>query len=312
MAIVNQPWRIYYAICFHNFSTWFRSRQRQVVSEVHSESRGTNTKAVCETVSMEEAPEKVKRKVAGLAKDFPFFVVPPLTYALQSEKAKRGAGEREGGRESSVVEKEGEPPFGLVHFAAGLPLSVKEGEPQGTEVDLSEEEEQKKKRPPLSLGQLRERGANHRDNVPPWIPSAVAKAEGDGDGEQETEKEREKEKERGRRYESRERTTRRGWGSSQGAQEKVGSEEGNGAKGSEGPLLVLLASRKALLAIIVLLNLNCLFQYSNAVVMWGWAHDYQSRPFWMVIVFLVLSFGCGRNQFSSSDRKTFKKISETT
>uniref|UniRef100_A0A0G4G905 Transmembrane protein n=1 Tax=Chromera velia CCMP2878 TaxID=1169474 RepID=A0A0G4G905_9ALVE len=52
-------------------------------------------------------------------------------------------------------------------------------------------------------------------------------------------------------------------------------------------------ARKPCLAVVILLNLNCLFQYPNAFAMWYWAPDPPSRPFWIVPVFLLLSFGCG-------------------
>ncbi|KXS13083.1 hypothetical protein M427DRAFT_34309 [Gonapodya prolifera JEL478] len=45
--------------------------------------------------------------------------------------------------------------------------------------------------------------------------------------------------------------------------------------------------------LILLLNLNHLFQWPMAAVMWGWASDYANRPSWAVYVFLILSFTCG-------------------
>ncbi|KAI9006907.1 hypothetical protein DFJ74DRAFT_379551 [Hyaloraphidium curvatum] len=44
--------------------------------------------------------------------------------------------------------------------------------------------------------------------------------------------------------------------------------------------------------ILMLLNMNCHFQWPMAAVMWAWAGDYGSRPFWVVALFLVLSFSC--------------------
>ncbi|KAJ3336186.1 hypothetical protein HDU93_003477 [Gonapodya sp. JEL0774] len=45
--------------------------------------------------------------------------------------------------------------------------------------------------------------------------------------------------------------------------------------------------------IVLFLNLNHLFQWPMAAVMWGWATDYSNRPSWAVYVFLILSFTCG-------------------
>ncbi|KAI8806042.1 hypothetical protein BJ742DRAFT_870779 [Cladochytrium replicatum] len=44
--------------------------------------------------------------------------------------------------------------------------------------------------------------------------------------------------------------------------------------------------------IIVILNLNCIFQYPLAACMWAWASNYPARPGAVVYTFLVLSFSC--------------------
>ncbi|KAI8810838.1 hypothetical protein BJ742DRAFT_160520 [Cladochytrium replicatum] len=44
--------------------------------------------------------------------------------------------------------------------------------------------------------------------------------------------------------------------------------------------------------IIIILNLNCIFQYPLAACMWAWASNYPARPGAVVYTFLVLSFSC--------------------
>eukprot|EP01124_Arcella_intermedia_P032118 TRINITY_DN7427_c0_g1_i1.p1 TRINITY_DN7427_c0_g1~~TRINITY_DN7427_c0_g1_i1.p1 ORF type:complete len:213 (-),score=38.89 TRINITY_DN7427_c0_g1_i1:55-693(-) len=42
----------------------------------------------------------------------------------------------------------------------------------------------------------------------------------------------------------------------------------------------------------IILNLNCIFQYPMAVVMWAWIGKSSIRPGWVIFVFLPLSFLC--------------------
>jgi hypothetical protein len=44
------------------------------------------------------------------------------------------------------------------------------------------------------------------------------------------------------------------------------------------------------IAILIVQNLNCVFQWPITAMMWG--YHYKVRPFWVIPVFLPLSFGC--------------------
>ncbi|KAI8849363.1 hypothetical protein BC829DRAFT_416822 [Chytridium lagenaria] len=53
-----------------------------------------------------------------------------------------------------------------------------------------------------------------------------------------------------------------------------------------------LVSEPKWLALILILNGQCFFQWPITVAMWGWATDYKSRPGFMVFAFLPISFLC--------------------
>jgi len=51
-----------------------------------------------------------------------------------------------------------------------------------------------------------------------------------------------------------------------------------------------LQDKTKLIFILIIQNLNCIFQYPIVVMMWG--YNYKVRPVWVIPVFLPLSFGC--------------------